>query len=124
MSAIDLGDILSNAIERITTLEAPISVNIQTGASYTLALADAENRVERNNASAHTTTVPPNSSVPFPLETTILLRNYGTGAMSIVAGSGVTIRSRGGSLSLAGQYSSALLTKRGTDEWMLDGDLT
>lgn len=97
--------------------------NTQT-ASYTLVLTDAGKPVEINNASANDLTVPPNSSVPFPIGTQILGAQYGAGQTTIVAGSGVTIRSTGGKLKSAGQYSMWSLVKRGTDEWYLSGDIT
>lgn len=97
--------------------------NAQTGTSYTLALADAGKVVERNNASANTTTVPPNSSVAFPIGTLIEVYQGLAGTSTIVAGAGVTIRSRGGSLVSAGQYATLGLRKRAADEWVLAGDL-
>lgn len=99
-----------------------IVANTQT-ASYTLVLADAGKLVELNVASANNLTVPPNSSVAFPVGTVITVRQYGAGTTTIVAGAGVTIRSRGGLLNMAGQYAEATLTKRGTDEWVLSGDV-
>jgi hypothetical protein len=99
------------------------AINTQT-ASYTLVLADAGQVVEINNASANNLTVPPNSSVAFPTKTRIDLLQYGAGQTTVVAGSGVTIRSASGRLKLYVQYSGATLYKRGTDEWVLIGDIT
>lgn len=95
----------------------------QTGTAYTFVLADASTLVESNNAVAVTVTVPPNSSVAYPVGTTLAIRQYGAGQVTIAPGAGVTIRSRGASLKLAGQYSEATLTQRATDEWVLSGDL-
>lgn len=99
-------------------------INTQTGTTYTLALADAGKVVEANNASAVTFTVPPNSSVAFPIGTRIDLTQYGAGQLSVAAGAGVTIRSASSNLKLSSQYSGASLYKRAPDEWMLVGDLT
>jgi hypothetical protein len=99
------------------------SVNTQT-ASYTLVLADADKIVEVNNGSANNLTVPPNSSVAFATGTQIDLVQYGAGQTTVVAGSGVTIRSKASALKITGQYSAATLYKRGTDEWVLIGDLS
>lgn len=93
-------------------------------ANYTLVAGDANALVELNSASAVTLTVPPNSSVAFTTGTTVVVRQYGAGQVTIAEGSGVTIRSRGSALKLYGQYSEATLTKRGTDEWVLSGDIT
>lgn len=94
----------------------------QTGTGYTLVIGDAGTLVEMNNAAANTVTVPPNSSVAFPVGTFISIRQYGAGLTTIAAGSGVTIRSYGTGLKLAGQYAEATLTKRGTNEWILSGE--
>lgn len=96
--------------------------NTQT-ASYTLVLGDSGKVVEMNVGSANNLTVPPNSSVAFPVGTLISVDQIGAGQTTIVAGSGVTIRSSGGMLKVKGQYSSVSLRKRATDEWVLVGDL-
>lgn len=97
--------------------------NLQTGTTYTFVLADKGKRVRANNASAQTYTVPPNSSVAFPVGSRIEVFQYGAGQVSIAAGAGVTIRSSGSKLKITGQYSAALLDKIATDEWLLVGDI-
>jgi hypothetical protein len=99
-----------------------ITTNRQT-ASYTLVLSDADKLVEMNVGSANNLTIPLNSSVAFPTGTQILLAQYGAGQTTIVATSGVTVRSNGGKLKLNVQYSGATLIKIGTDEWYLFGDI-
>ena len=99
-----------------------ITTNRQT-ASYTLVLSDADKLVEMNVGSANNLTVPLNSSVAFPIGTQILLAQYGAGQTTVVATSGVTVRSNGGKLKLNVQYSGATLIKIGTDDWYLFGDI-
>jgi hypothetical protein len=99
-----------------------IVTNRQT-ASYTLVLGDADKLVELNNASANNLTIPLNSSVAFATGTQILLAQYGAGQTTIVATSGVTIRSNGAKLKLNAQYSGATLIKIDTNEWYLFGDI-
>lgn len=99
-----------------------ITANRQT-ASYTLVLSDADKLVEMNVATANNLTVPLNSSVAFSVGTQILLAQYGAGQTTVVATSGVTIRSNGGKLKLNVQYSGATLIKIATDEWYLFGDI-
>jgi hypothetical protein len=99
-----------------------ITTNRQT-ASYTLVLSDADKLVEMNVGSANNLTIPLNSSVAFSTGTQILLAQYGAGQTTIVATSGVTVRSNGGKLKLNVQYSGATLIKIGTDEWYLFGDI-
>ena len=99
-----------------------IAFSSQT-ASYTLVLADAGKLVEVSNASANTLTVPPNSSVAFPTGTQIVVVQQGAGATTVTAGAGVTLRSKDSNLAVDGQYSSAALIKRATDEWYVTGAL-
>lgn len=92
-------------------------------ASYTLVLADQNDIIEMNVATANNLTVPLNSTVAFPIGTEIAITQYGAGKTTIVATGGVTIRSVGGLLSLSAQYAWATLVKVGTDEWYAVGSL-
>lgn len=96
--------------------------NVQTGTTYTLVLADAFKLVAMDNASANTLTVPPNSSVAFPVGTRIDLSQDGAGQTTIVAGSDVTIRTPE-TLKLRKQWAKATLIKRAADTWDLEGNL-
>ena len=100
-----------------------LALNAQTGATYTLVLADQTKIVEMNNASANTLTVPPNSSVAYPIGTQIIVLQTGAGQTSIAAGAGVTINSASAKLKLTGQWSAATLIKRATNTWGLVGDI-
>jgi len=92
-------------------------------ASYAFAMTDSGTIVESTSASALTFTVPTNASVAFPVGTRLDATQYGAGVLSIAAAAGVTIRSLGGTgtRALAGQYASATLYKRATNEWVLVG---
>lgn len=112
---------------RIAALEATagavaVTANTQTGTTYTLVLGDAGKVVEMNNASANVLTIPPNSSVAFPTGTVLEVCQYGAGQTTISPGSGVTLRPAG-TLAARTQYSTVGLRKRGTNEWVLAGDL-
>lgn len=96
-----------------------ITTNRQT-ASYTLVAGDADKLVEMNVATANNLTVP--ASV-FSAGTQILLAQYGAGQTTIVAGSGVTIRSNGAKLKLNVQYSGATLIFLSATEAYLFGDI-
>lgn len=100
-----------------------VQTNSQS-ASYTLVLADEGKVVEVSNASANNLTVPLNATAAFPVGAQIVVRQGGAGQTTVVATGGVTINSRGSAMKLAGQYASAVLTKKGTDSWNLDGDIT
>ena len=64
---------------------------VQTGTSYTLALADNHRLVECANAAAITVTVPTNAAVAFPLGARIEIAQTGAGQIT-VSGAGVTLR--------------------------------
>ncbi len=95
--------------------------NSQT-AAYTFVLTDAFKIVEYNSASAGNITVPPNSSVAFPLGTVIYLVQKGAGKPTLVAGSGVTLQ-YASSLTTRAQYSILMLYKSATDTWVVGGDM-
>lgn len=107
--------------------QTTVTENTQV-ASYTLVLADAGKSVGMNSASATVLTVPPNSTVAFPIGTVIEVCRLGAGVVTIAQGASVVLRNY---LEAAGttnrtvnaQYSSASLRKRATDEWVLDGNL-
>jgi len=96
---------------------------VAASASRTLVLTDAFTAVEITSASATTVTVPPNSSVAFPVGTVLEVAQMGTGQVTIAAGSGVTINSAGALTKTRVQYSAVSLRKRATDSWLLVGDL-
>jgi hypothetical protein len=118
-----INSLTSNAQTQIDSKTAKLIITNRQIASYTLVLSDADKLVEINNASANNLTVPTNGSVPFATGTQILLAQYGAGQTTIVATSGVTIRSNGAKLKLNAQYSGATLIKIDTNEWYLFGDI-
>jgi hypothetical protein len=132
------GDVGLGNVDNTSDANKPVSTATQTAldtktnklvvanrqtASYTLVLSDADKLVEMNVASANNLTVPLNSSVAFSTGTQILLAQYGAGQTTVVATSGVTIRSNGGKLKLNAQYSGATLVKIAENEWYLFGDI-
>ena len=101
---------------------AQSALNAQTGASYTLALTDASKLVTMSNGSSNTLTIPPNSSVAFPVGTKVDIAQLGAGQTTVAAGAGVTVNATP-SLLLRAQYSAATCIKTATDTWLLVGDL-
>lgn len=93
-------------------------------ANYTLVLADAATLIRQNVASANTVTIPPNSSVAFPIGTQIIITQTGAGQITFTAGAGVTINSAGGATKSRVQYSTATIIKTLTDTWLLSGDIS
>jgi len=104
-------------------LVAPLTINAQTGTTYTFVLADAGKMVTSSNGSAQTFTVPPNSSVAFDIGTQIIVQNIGSANCTLAQGSGVTINSKDSNKEIDGQYAAATLIKTATDAWSLIGAL-
>ncbi len=101
-----------------------IVINEKT-ASYTIALHDVDKLIKVNSTSNLEVTIPAQASVNFPIGSRIEVMRYGTGEVSIVvaSGSGVTVRRKYNNNKISVQYSGAMLTKIGSDEWHLIGDL-
>jgi hypothetical protein len=118
-----INTLTSNAQTQIDTKSAKLITTNRQTASYTLVIGDADKLVEMNVGSANNLTIPLNSSVAFSIGTQILLAQYGAGQTTVVATSGVTVRSSVGKLKLNAQYSGATLIKIATDEWYLFGDI-
>ena len=97
------------------------SINQQSGTSYTAVLLDQDKLIELSSTSAITFTVPPNSSVAFPVGASINILQTNTGQVTVVGGSGVTVNSANG-LKLRTQWSGASLTKRSENVWIMIGD--
>ncbi len=108
---------------KITNPELYSTVSVKALAGYTLVLTDASWYIAMSYATANTLTVPPNSSVAFPVGVKVEVEMRGAGITTLVAGSGVTINTRN-TLALAGQYGVATLIKTATDTWTAYGDLT
>jgi hypothetical protein len=105
------------------TLTSPISTigtNARTS-SYTLVLSDQSKMIEINSASATTLTIPSDSSVNFPVGTYIVVLQTGSGQITI-AGSGFTPDATPGRKTRT-LWAMATLIKRGTNLWVIAGDL-
>lgn len=112
----------SNALDYASST---LVTNAQT-ASYTLVLADKDKLVEVSNASANTVTIPTNASVAYPTGTQINILQTGAGQTTISGTSGVTVNSTGATTAspkLRAQWSTATAIKRGTDSWVVIGDI-
>lgn len=118
-------------ISTVTGLQAALdskqnkhdSYNNQTG-SYTLVLADDGKIIDVNSTTPTTITVPTNATEAYPINTTIIITQYGAGQVTIAGAGGVTIASSGNRTKLSQQYAVCTLIKRATNEWYLSGDLT
>lgn len=109
--------------QEIADLTAASPVNTYAGTSQTFALVDQNAIVRFTNASAVTVTIPPESTTNFTIGCFIEVHQIGAGQVTFVAGSGVTLQSRGSVVKTSGQYAVAGLRKDAANTWVLAGDL-
>jgi hypothetical protein len=106
-----------------------LTVNAQTGTTYTFVLTDSNNTlVTASNASAQTYSIPTNASVAYPIGAQINIIAIGAGQVTIqaVTSGTTTVLSNGttaASPKLRVQYSSASCVKVATDTWYVIGDI-
>jgi hypothetical protein len=98
---------------------------VQKTASYALStLTHRDSMIEVSSASATTITIPLDSTVDYPIGTTIDILQTNTGQVTIAPVSGsVTVNATPG-LKLRTRWSSATLMKRAANTWVVYGDLT
>jgi hypothetical protein len=122
-------DTLTNKTLTSPTLNTPtindarqnLTLNAQTGTTYTFVLTDNGRLVTLDNASSITVTVPANSSVAYATGAIINLQQIGAGQVTVAAAAGVTINGTG--TKTRAQWSAASLVKTATDTWTLIGDI-
>jgi hypothetical protein len=126
-------DLVKNGATAISTLGqdidtkfAGLTVNAQTGTTYTAVKADGLNSiVTMDNASANTFYIPTDATYAFPTGTTLLVYMKGAGVTTITATTPATttVASAGaasGSPVLA-RYKSAACIKIAANSWIVVG---
>ena len=98
---------------------------VQKSASYALStLTHRDSMIEVSSTDPTTITVPLDSTVDYPIGTTIDILQTNTGQVTIAPVSGsVTVNATPG-LKLRTRWSSATLMKRAANTWVVYGDLT
>jgi hypothetical protein len=130
----DTTDTLTNKTLTSPTLNTPtindarqnLTLNAQTGTTYTLVITDNGRLVTLSNAAAITLTVPLNATVAYATGAVINIQQIGAGQVTIQGASGVTITSTGATATTPktrAQYSAASIIKTGTDSWTVIGDI-
>ena len=122
-------DTLTNKILTSPTLNTPtindarqnLTLNAQTGTTYTLVITDNGRLVTLSNAAAITLTVPLNATVAFATGAVINIQQIGAGQVTVAGASGVTLNGTG--TKTRAQWSAASLVKTNTDTWTLIGDI-
>jgi hypothetical protein len=108
----------------LAILNAP-TCDAQTGTTYTLVLTDANGCVTMSNTATNTLTIPANSSVAFPVGTTITVQQINTGLTTVSPASGVTFESPqfGSSTSISyaldGEYDFLQFKQTAANTWVL-----
>jgi peptidoglycan hydrolase CwlO-like protein len=96
---------------------------VERTASYTLdTLTLQDSIVEMNSTSPTTFTIPTNAALAWPIGASMDIFQTNTGEVTIAASPGVTLNRTPGN-KLRTQWSSATILKRGSDSWVLYGDL-
>lgn len=97
---------------------------IQKTDSYTLSsLSERDSMIEFSGQSGMTVTIPSDSSLDFPVGTSLDVLQTASGQVTIAGAQGVTVAATPG-LKLRTQWSSATLVKRAANTWVVMGDLT
>ena len=117
--------VISNTDDIVTKTYADasasyISINTQSGTTYTSVIGDAGKLINFTNASAVTFTVPTDASVAYDIGSIITILQSGAGQVTVTPAGGVTVNSANG-LKLASQYSTAELIKISSNTWLLAG---
>ena len=109
----------------ITTPTQRLTLNAQTGTTYSLVIGDATYKlVTASNAAAITVTVPPSL---FAIGDTINVQQIGAGQVTFAAGVGVTITSTGATSAapnLRAQFSAATVICTASNTFTIVGDLS
>jgi hypothetical protein len=112
----------ANALKSVYDLSErkALTINAQSGTSYTLVAADADSKmVQFTSSSSVTVTVPAST---FTAGQQINLTRYGTGSVTVQGAAGITVNATP-SLILRAQYSAATLVCIDSSNFVLYGDL-
>ena len=83
---------------------------------------DRYNRIEFDASTAITVTIPTNLNDPWPVGSSCEIMQAGTGKITVVGQSGVTLRAPDNQFKTRVQWSTLILEKRGTNDWLVSGD--
>jgi hypothetical protein len=105
-----------------------LTLNAQTGTTYTFVLADNGKLVTASNASAQTYSIPTNATAAFAIGTQINLIQIGAGQVTVSAATPGTTTVLSNAATPAGpkcrnQYASLTCIKVATDTWYVIGDI-
>jgi len=128
-------DLVKNGATAISTLGqdidtkfAGLTVNAQTGTTYTAVKADGLNQiVTMENASANTFYIPTDATYAFPTGTTLVVYMKGAGVTTITATTPgtTTVVSAGATIGspVLARYKSAVAIKLAANNWTVVGGI-
>jgi len=108
----------------LTSPKINLTLNAQTGTTYTLVAADSGKLVTSSNAASVVITIPPSV---FAAGEQINVQSIGAGLTSFAQGAGVTITSTGATATapiLRAQYSAATIICTSSNNFTVIGDLS
>jgi hypothetical protein len=118
------------SVSLISSAASPIgsvTINAQTGTSYTFVAADSFNTlVTLTNASAIAVTIPTNATTAFPVGTVLNFSQNGAGQVTVSGASGVTLTSVGATAATPKtrvQYSAGSAIQTSANNWLVIGDI-
>jgi hypothetical protein len=111
------GSISAGDIRQMNDSLSGVAITTQT-VSYTFVAGDRGTIVRYNSASAGTFTIPPNSTVAFPVGVILGFRMSGVGLLTIAAGAGVTLNTPSTMTTLV-QYATGYVHQESANVWVM-----
>jgi len=116
--AADFGDVITGG---------QVDYNVQTGTTYTIVGTDEGKVVTLNNASPITLTIPQNITEALPEGFNVIIRQLGSGQVTVAVEGSDTLQAKDSATKLVGQFSEAQLdvqTAGTPNTWYMAGDIT
>lgn len=107
----------------LTIQSTATTVKTETGASYTIVLADAGKYIKFNRGTAQTITIPPDATTDFPIGTSIGFEQMGAGQTTFTGAIPPTLNSADAALTTVKQFSVGYMIKTAANLWTFGGDL-
>jgi hypothetical protein len=113
--------VFADLVSRLNALDTPSLKSITP--PYTIIKSDMGVILNAANTTDQNITIPPSSSVAFPVGALIQVRVGAAGAVTFVGGAGVTLQARGGAVKSAGQFALIQALHTSGDFWTISGDV-
>jgi hypothetical protein len=118
------GDVsITDALTVTGTTTTYLNVITDSTTTRTPALTDASAYILCTHGTGMTVTLPQDSAVAFPVGTNIIFERNGAGTLTFAAGTGATVRSKGGTLTCADQYTTVAAVKQAANTWTIFGNI-